>query len=242
VDPSERTVRLRRVLAGAPLLLAMLGAISCGDDRSTANARAGEEPAWPPVAFTDITEQAGISFRHESGAFGKKYLPETMGSGCAFLDYDGDAHVDLFLVNSTTWPERRGRRPAYPALYRNRGDGTFDEATGEAGLRVESYGMGVAVGDYDNDGDPDLFLNALGPDRLYRNRGDGTFEDVTNAAGVSDPAFGSSATFLDYDRDGWLDLFVCNYVVWTPEGVLHAGRDEQVLLHARVLPRGPRSR
>jgi hypothetical protein len=139
-----------------------------------------------------------------------------MGSGCAFLDYDGDGWQDLFFVNGADWPERRRRRTTQ-ALYRNRGDGTFEDVTARAGLAVEAYGIGVAAADYDNDGHVDLFLNALGPSRLFRNRGDGTFEDVTARAGVGDPGFGSSATWLDYDRDGRLDLFVCNYVRWTPE-------------------------
>jgi hypothetical protein len=167
----------------------------------------------------DVTDKAGLRFRHETGAFGKKYLPETMGAGCAWLDYDGDERPDLFLVNGRSWPghPRPGGAPSFPALYRNRGGGTFEDVTARAGLAVESYGMGVAVGDFDNDGHPDLFLNALGPDHLYRNRGDGTFEDVTGTAGVSDPAFGSSATWIDYDKDGRLDLFVANYVAWTPE-------------------------
>jgi enediyne biosynthesis protein E4 len=180
----------------------------------------GSPPAAPQagpasaVTFTDVTRQAGIAFVHNSGAFGRKYLPETMGSGLAFLDYDGDGRQDLFLVNSADWPGHR-RRASTPALYRNRGDGTFEDVTARAGLAVEIYGIGVAAADYDNDGHTDLFVNALGPDRLFRNRGDGTFEDVTARAGVSDPAFGSSATWIDYDRDGWLDLFVCNYVQWS---------------------------
>jgi len=182
-------------------------------------------PAAVPVTFTDVTAAAGIAFTHETGAFGKKYLPETMGSGAAFLDYDGDGDQDLFLANGTTWPERTDRVPALQALYRNRGDGTFEDVSGAAGLKVEAYGMGVAAGDYDNDGHVDLFLNALGPDHLFRSRGDGTFEDVTGTAGVSDPAYGSCATFVDFDRDGWLDLFACNYVVWSPEGDLFCTLD-----------------
>jgi hypothetical protein len=205
-----------RVAALAVTLASVLGLAGCGGGASPPAAPVAP-PAAPATAvrFTDVTARAGISFVHDSGAFGKKYLPETMGSGLAFLDYDGDGRPDLFFVNSTDWPERR-RRTALPALYRNRGDGTFEEVTRKAGLAVEMYGIGVAAGDYDNDGHPDLFINALGPDRLFHNRGDGTFEDVTARAGVSDPAFGSSATWLDYDRDGRLDLFVCNYVQWSP--------------------------
>lgn len=174
-------------------------------------------PRSHAVQFVDITAPAGIRFRHETGAFGKKYLPETMGPGCAFLDYDGDGRIDIFLANAQAWPGHRRSGPSYPALYRNLGNGAFEDITRRAKLQAESYALGVAVGDYDNDGRPDLFLNALGPDHLYHNLGDGTFEDATVRAGISDPAFGSSAAFLDYDRDGKLDLFVCNYVAWSPE-------------------------
>jgi hypothetical protein len=198
------------------LLLAALALAGCGR-RSTAPAAAAptEPPDGNPVVYTDVTRAAGIRFTHNSGAFGKKYLPETMGSGVAFLDYDGDGNQDLFFVQSADWPEKR-RRPTTQVLYRNRGDGTFEDATRKAGLAVEMYGIGVAAADYDNDGDVDLFVNGLGPDRLFRNRGDGTFEDVTAKAGVSDPGFGTSATWVDYDRDGRLDLFACNYVQWSP--------------------------
>ena len=206
--------------AAIPLVVLLLGGLAtgCGQKdgpRVTAPATA-PAPAGREVVFTDVTHAAGIGFVHNSGAFGRKYLPETMGSGLAFFDYDGDGRQDLFFVNGADWPEKR-RRTATQALYRNRGDGTFEEVTRKAGLAVEMYGIGVAAADFDNDGDVDLFINALGPDRLFRNRGDGTFEDVTQKAGVSDPAFGSSAVWLDYDRDGRLDLFVCNYVQWSPK-------------------------
>src|SRR5260221_61689 len=168
-----------------------------------------------PVTFTHATRPAGIRLTHNSGARGRKYLPETMGSGVVFFDADGDGRPDLFFVNAMDWPESR-RGPSYQSFYRNRGDGTFEEATAKAGLRIEAYALGAAAADYDNDGHVDLYLNGLGADHLFRNRGDGTFEDVTRKAGVGDPGFGSSATWLDYDRDGWLDLFVCNYVQWSP--------------------------
>jgi hypothetical protein len=164
----------------------------------------------------DVTDQAGIRFRHVTGAFGKKYLPETMGSGCAFLDYDNDGWQDILLINSMTWPERRGPR-AVMALYHNNRDGTFTDVTRAAGLAVELYGMGVAIADYDNDGFVDIYVTALGPNRLFRNLGNGRFRDVTERAGVGDPGFSTSAAWFDYDRDGWLDLFVGNYVEWTPE-------------------------
>ena len=197
------------------LLAALLAPLGCGRRQAAPAAPAAAEPGAPAVVFTDVTQAAGIRFAHASGAYGKKYLPETMGSGLAFLDYDGDGQPDLFFVNGSDWPERH-RRISTQALYRNRGDGTFEDVTRKAGLAVEMYGIGVSAADYDNDGHTDLFVNGLGPDRLFHNRGDGTFEDVTQRAGVSDPAFGSSATWIDYDRDGRLDLFVCNYVQWSP--------------------------
>ena len=173
----------------------------------------------PPAAartFTDATAAAGIRFKHNSGAFGKKYLPETMGSGVAFLDADGDGWQDLLFAQSKNWPERKGA-PSLPALYRNNRNGTFTDVTGASGLAVEMYGLGVTAADYDNDGDTDVYLTALGPNRLFRNGGAGRFEDVTVRAGVGDPGFSSSALWFDYDRDGRLDLFVANYVDWSIE-------------------------
>jgi enediyne biosynthesis protein E4 len=211
LDSRLRVAPRRPFLAGALLILTACKGTT-GDGKRSASPLSSPPP--PKIVFTDVTRQAGISFVHHSGAFGRKYLPETMGSGVAFLDYDGDGRQDLFFVNSTDWPEHR-KKENLPALYRNKGDGTFEEVTRHAGLAVESYGIGVAAADYDNDGHMDLFVNALGPDHLFHNRGDGTFEDVTARSGVSDPAFGSSATWLDYDRDGYLDLFVCNYVQWS---------------------------
>jgi enediyne biosynthesis protein E4 len=176
------------------------------------------DPAAQPAAaiphFSDATAPAGITFRHTNGAFGKKYLPETLGSGAAFLDVDNDEWQDIFLVNSRRWPGQTG--PAtYPALYRNNRNGTFTDVTRAAGLATELYGLGVAAADYDNDGDSDIYVTALGPNRLFRNNGAGRFEDVTGPAGVGDPGFSASAAWFDYDRDGRLDLFVANYVEWS---------------------------
>ena len=174
--------------------------------------------------FTEATAAAGIRFRHTSGAFGKKYLPETMGAGAAFLDVDNDGWQDILLVQSSSWPGRPKTR-SVPALYRNNGNGTFSDITKTAGLAVEMYGLGVAAADYDNDGDTDIYLTALGPNRLFRNAGGGRFEDVTARAGVGDPKFSTSAMWVDYDGDSRLDLFVANYVEWSIEKDLHCTLD-----------------
>ncbi|HEY6189995.1 MAG TPA: VCBS repeat-containing protein, partial [Pyrinomonadaceae bacterium] len=169
-----------------------------------------------PIEFTDVTAQAGIRFKHNSGAAGKKYLPETLGSGCAFLDYDSDGWQDVLLVNSSNWPDQKGQK-SFPALYHNNQDGTFTNTTAQAGLNVEMYGLGVAVADYDADGQPDIYITCVGPNRLFRNLGGGRFAETAAKAGVDDPSMSTSAAFFDYDRDGHLDLFVCNYVEWSPD-------------------------
>ncbi len=167
--------------------------------------------------FTDVTTPAGIVFQHNTGAFGGKYLPETMGSGCAFLDYDRDGWQDILLINGCDWPGHKKTRTTL-RLYRNNRNGTFTDVTLHAGLNVELYGMGVAVGDYNNDGFPDIFITSVGQNHLFRNTGKGTFVDVTNSSGLGKrEAFSTSAVWFDYDRDGLLDLFVCNYVKWSPE-------------------------
>jgi hypothetical protein len=159
------------------------------------------------VRFVDVTAASKIAFRHTSGAFGKKYLPETMGSGVVFLDFDGDDRQDVFFVNSTKWPGQAGA-PGYPALYRNNGDGTFADVTKAAGLAAESYGLGAAAADYDNDGRADLYLTCLGRNRLYRNLGGGRFEDVTDKVGLTDEQWAGDAGPIDVNRDGWTDLYV----------------------------------
>jgi enediyne biosynthesis protein E4 len=169
-----------------------------------------------PIEFTDITTQAGIRFKHNSGAFGKKYLPETIGAGGAFLDYDNDGWQDILLVNSMDWPERK-KGKSLMALYHNNRDGTFADVTGQAGLAVEMYGIGAAIADYDNDGNLDIYITCVGANRLFRNLGNGKFADITAKAGAGDPGFSTSAAWLDYDNDGKLDLFVCNYVEWSIE-------------------------
>ena len=173
-------------------------------------------PAAPGFHLTDVTSAAGIDFRHNSGAFGAKYLPETMGPGCAFLDYDGDGWLDILLVNGMDWPGH-GRQRSTMRLYRNNRNGTFTDVTERAGLAVEMYGMGVAVADYNNDGFPDILITAVGQNRLFQNNGRGRFIDVTEAAGLGGrSAFSTSALWFDFDRDGLLDLLVCNYVRWSP--------------------------
>jgi len=169
-----------------------------------------------PIEFTDVTNQAGIHFKHNSGAFGKKYLPETLGNGGAFLDYDNDGWQDIVLVNSSDWPEHKTAK-SFLALYHNNQNGTFTDVTHQAGLAVEMYGIGLAVADYDNDGNDDLYITCVGPNHLFRNLGNGKFSDVTARAGVGDPGFSTSAAWFDYDNDGNLDIFVANYVEWSVE-------------------------
>ncbi len=176
---------------------------------------AGARAQEPRITFRDVTRAAGIRFVHNNGAFGKKYLPETLGPGCAFLDYDNDGAQDILLINGQDWP-RRPQRGSTLKLYRNNGKGVFTDVTRAAGLDISLYGMGAAVGDYDNDGHVDIFVAALGQNRLFRNNGNRRFSDVTAASGLAGPdEFSSSAAWVDYDKDGRLDLFVANYVQWS---------------------------
>src|SRR5439155_3013684 len=174
-----------------------------------------------PVQFSDVTRDAGISFQHNSGAFGKKYLPETLGAGCAFFDYDNDGWLDILLVNGTDWPGRKRQRTTMK-LYRNNRNGTFMDATHAAGLDLEMYGIGVAVGDYDNDGFADLYITCYGQNRLFHNNGNGTFSEVTKQSVLEGyEGLSTSALWFDYDRDGHLDLLVANYVRWSPESDIY---------------------
>lgn len=184
--------------------------------------RQENEQAIPLLSMKSVGASAGIDFRHESGREGQKLLPETMGSGAAVLDYNGDGHQDLLLVNSTRWPwDTRGQVESPCRLYRGDGKFQFTDVTADSGIDKNLYGMGVAVGDYDNDGDTDIFLSAVGKNRLLKNEG-GVFEDVTEVAGVGgdEDEWGTSCGFFDYDNDGLLDLFVCNYVTWSKEADL----------------------
>ena len=177
----------------------------------------GASAASPGFRFVDVTSSAGIHFQHNNGGFGGKFLPETLGSGCAFLDYDRDGWQDILLINGMDWPGHKQRRSTL-RLYRNNRNGTFTDVTSHAGLDLEMYGMGVAVGDYDNDGFPDILVTCVGQNLLFHNTGKGTFVDVTNTSGLGKRlGFSTSALWFDYDRDGLLDLFVCNYVKWSPE-------------------------
>ena len=169
----------------------------------------------PGFRMVDVTSSAGIDFRHYTGAYGGKLLPETMGSGCAFIDYDADGWQDILLINGMDWPGHQHEHSTMK-LYRNNRNGTFTDVTRKAGLDIELYGMGVAVGDYNNDGFPDIFVTCVGQNRLFKNTGRGTFVDVTHSSGLDGRKnFSTSALWFDFDRDGLLDLFVCNYVKWS---------------------------
>ncbi len=239
-----RPVRTARLLGAGAAALGAVAALA---------AQAPSTPPAPVVRLADVTAAAGVGVTHENGAAGKKYLPETMGSGAAFVDVDGDADQDLLLV-SGVWPSagRNSDGLTYARLFVNDGTGRFTDATQGSGLRAPpsrsaasptaasarrpneasaaagpEYGMGVAAGDYDNDGAPDLLLTAAGTSRLFRNLGRGTFADVTaKALGItSRRAFSTSAMWFDYDKDGRLDLLICNYVQWTPEGDIFCSAD-----------------
>ncbi len=189
---------------------ALLGYLLCAVGICSAAA-----PANNTIRFVDSTSKAGIHFTHHSGATGKRYLPETMGSGCAFVDLDGDGWPDILLINGTDFGPHKQRW--LPAFYHNNHNGTFTDVTRGSGLDVEMYGMGVAVADYDNDGLPDVYITALDGDHLFHNEGHGHFRDVTARSGIHNTNFGTSAAWLDYDRDGKADLFVANYVTWSKE-------------------------
>jgi enediyne biosynthesis protein E4 len=177
------------------------------------------------ITFRDITAQAGIHFTHNNAAFGKKYLPETMGPGCAFIDYDNDGWPDILLINGESWPGHAGPQST-TKLYHNNHDGTFTDVTQKAGLAIPMFGLGVAIGDYDNDGYDDAFITALGQSHLFHNNRNGTFSDVTKSAGMLGPSeFSTSAAWVDYDRDGKLDLVLANYVQWSIQGDLFCTLD-----------------
>jgi enediyne biosynthesis protein E4 len=222
-----RVLALLGSLAATAALPGWLGRTALGTAAHVATARTAHGAAAAAAAggihFTDVTGKAGIHFTHNSGRAGKKYLPETLGPGCAFFDADGDGWPDILIVNGRDWTP--GKRRSLPVLYLNNHDGTFRDATAGSGLDVEMYALGVAVGDYDNDGRDDVYVTALGGDHLFHNEGGGHFRDVTREAGIHNQSFGTSAAWLDYDRDGKLDLFVANYVQWSPDKDLWCSLD-----------------
>ena len=175
--------------------------------------------------FTNITQASGVHFVHNSGATGKRYLPETLGAGAGFIDYDNDGYQDILFANGEDWPGAP-RHPSTLKLYHNNHNGTFTDVTQRSGLAVSMYGMGIAVGDFDNDGFDDVFVSAVGQSRLFRNNGNGTFTDVTQKAGLAGiQEFSTSAAWIDYDRDGKLDLIVANYVQWSPKQDIYCSID-----------------
>jgi TonB family protein len=201
-----------------PLFLAclLLALPACAGWAQSRAAKAGAGKAGLGFSLSNVTEAAGIRFRHDNAASKDMFLPETMGSGCAWIDYDGDGLLDLFFVQSGPTPGYQPPQPLHFALYRNRGDGSFEDVTEQAGLGapVDTFGMGVAVGDFDNDGKPDLYVTGFPRSHLYHNLG-GRFEDVTGRAGVANnPRWATSAAWFDYDNDGRLDLIVANYLDW----------------------------
>ena len=190
---------MRRLLAAAAATLALAGFGMAG-------------AAQTAVRFTDVTRESGVTFHHVNGASPDKHLVETMGSGGLFLDYDNDGWIDLFLVDGGSLADARIASRAKHRLYRNRGNGTFEDVTGRSGIEHRDYGMGACAGDYDNDGWTDLYVTSFGANVLYRNRGNGSFTDVTQAAQVDESRWSASCAFADLDKDGDLDLFVVNYV------------------------------
>jgi hypothetical protein len=199
----------RRWVAAGALLAAVL--ITVGE-RPTAARSA------PGLQLVDVTTAAGLAFEHFTGAFGRKYLPETLGSGVVVFDADGDGLQDILLPNGTTWPGQTRQGTATARLFRNKGGGIFEDITSRSGLGVALYGMGAAAADFDNDGREDVIITAVGQSRLFKNTGGGHFVDVTDQAGLAGrTGFSTSALWVDYDRDGYLDLLICNYVKWTPE-------------------------
>ncbi|MFB6249445.1 MAG: FG-GAP repeat domain-containing protein, partial [Salinibacter sp.] len=210
-------VRCVRPCLAAALVAAGIGLLGMGCGTSSPSGP-DEEATGPTVSFTDVSDAAGLgAFHHQTGAFGQKWYPETMGGGGGVLDYNGDGALDLLLVGGGVWPKSEAPLDRALWLYRNDGDGTFTLVSEQAGLTgLDVYGFGVTVADYDNDGDSDFLLTTLGRNRLFRNDGDGTFTEVGREAGLTAEQWSSAAVFFDADRDGHLDLYVGNYIKWSP--------------------------
>ena len=225
-----------RIITFAIIGVAVLTAAGCGPkNNGSAKAPVNAVPAVS-ITLNEANQAAGIQFAHNNGAFGAKLLPETMGAGVGFLDYDQDLDPDLFVVNGRDWtaqeieafkngsgrdmaskiPAQLPKRGGTCRLYQNNGNGTFTDVTNGSGIDVPMFGMGVSVGDYDNDGRTDMYVTAVSRNYLFRNIGPGKFQDVSQQAGVRDSGWSTSSAFVDYDKDGKLDLFVCHYVEWTP--------------------------
>ncbi|MES1244813.1 MAG: CRTAC1 family protein [Acidobacteriota bacterium] len=221
---------MKKILISTAAVLATAAAVSIASPAASPAAAPQAQKPLPAAApagvkFTDVTAASGVKFVHNSGRAGKKFLPETMGAGVALFDADGDGWLDILFVNGRDW--KPGRK-SLQAFYRNNRNGTFTDASKGSGLDVELYGMGVAVGDYDNDGMQDVYLTALEGDRLFRNVSSGgkvKFQDVTAASGIGNASFGTSAAWLDFDKDGRLDLFVANYVQWSQDKDLWCSLD-----------------
>jgi len=197
----------------------------------------GDQPVQ--VRFTDITALAGITFKHAESAE-KRYLVESMSGGVALFDYDNDGYQDIYFVNCLTVGLARAGGKTKSALYHNNGDGTFADVTDKSGLGDVGWGMGVAVGDYNNDGFDDVYVTCLGGNHLFKNNGNGTFSDVTKVAGVSDGRWSTGAAFVDYDHDGYLDLFVANYVEYDLNHLPEFGKDKTCQYKGIAVQCGPR--
>jgi hypothetical protein len=208
------------------LLKSVLGAVTVPIIKPIARLLAETLQVPAGVTFTNVREAAGITFMQDATASDQKYYLETMGTGVAWIDYDQDGLMDLYFVQSAATDVYKPLHPLRSALYHNNGDGTFTDVTEKAGVGGEGhYGQGVAVGDFDNDGYPDLYVTGFGRAILYHNNGNGTFTDGTAKAGVADEGgWSTSAGWFDYDKDGWLDLVVCNYLDWTPQTNIWCGQ------------------
>ncbi len=213
---------------------ALLGALLAGCASQHTD---GPGTSAAAIRFRDVSVSAGVKFTRVNGAFGKRWMPETMGGGGAFLDYDNDGFLDILLLNGDWWPGHPlpGPRPTL-TLYHNNQDGTFTDTTQAMGLKVSLQGMGAAVGDYDNDGYEDLYVTGVGGNRLFHNEGGKRFVEVTGQAGVGDGGWSTSAAWLDYDNDGKLDLFVCHYIRWTPKTDIYCGTVEKAYCRPQSYP------